>query len=164
MEIKLDTQALNALFPEGSQARVELRQAVVQNFVNRNFIRFTNEEMSKMVMQAVKETQLPDIKQMIDKRLNVEFTRRGWNGVDVNEGLSSDMRKAAEREVDQHFSDLADKYVESGRKRLEGTFERNIKNAMETATAHFESLVTKRLAGAWNSVIDAAIKLKLGFQ
>ena len=35
MTIKLNTGAMNALFPEGTPARVELQQAVIQNFFDR---------------------------------------------------------------------------------------------------------------------------------
>lgn len=34
--VKLDTKAMEALFPEGSEARVELQQAVIQNFADRH--------------------------------------------------------------------------------------------------------------------------------
>lgn len=35
MKIQLDTNAMNALFPEGSEARVELQAAVIANFATR---------------------------------------------------------------------------------------------------------------------------------
>jgi len=35
IELKLDTQSINTLFPEGSQARVNLQRAVIQNFADR---------------------------------------------------------------------------------------------------------------------------------
>ena len=32
MKVQLDTKAMNALFPEGSEGRVQLQQAVIQNY------------------------------------------------------------------------------------------------------------------------------------
>lgn len=58
-EIKLDTQALNALFPEGSEARVKLQNAVIFNFVSKNFKTNTfGKEVEQYIIKAKTEMTL----------------------------------------------------------------------------------------------------------
>ena len=49
MKIQLDTNAMNALFPEGSQARVDLQSAVIANFATR----IRDNKIDSMVRSAV---------------------------------------------------------------------------------------------------------------
>ncbi|MGL5308206.1 MAG: hypothetical protein ACRC9Y_19130, partial [Aeromonas veronii] len=54
MKLQLDTKAMEALFPEGSEARVELQRAVIANFAKR----VKDEHIDGLVKQEVyKETQ-----------------------------------------------------------------------------------------------------------
>lgn len=53
MEIKLDTQAMNALFPEGSTARVDLQSAVIANLVSQLNIKYVK-VLSAEITEAVK--------------------------------------------------------------------------------------------------------------
>ena len=38
MELKLDFKALEALFPEGSEARVRLQQCVIEEFTRKHIV------------------------------------------------------------------------------------------------------------------------------
>lgn len=69
MKLQLDTDALEALFPEGTEARLDLQQAVLQNIVNRNFIKMNQAEVDGAIHKAVRDFKLPDMSNMINERL-----------------------------------------------------------------------------------------------
>lgn len=54
IRLQLDTKAVESLFPEGSEARVDLQQAIVQNMANR----LLNESSTEMIRKIVKEEEL----------------------------------------------------------------------------------------------------------
>lgn len=164
MNITLDTKALNALFPEGSQARVDLRQAVVQNFVDREFMRFGNEELKKLVMEQVKEQlrDLPDVKELIRARIKSEFTQRGWNGVEMNEGFSTAMANETQRVVNEHINNLVEARTDIAVKHMTHRMEEQVELIVAQAEAKFDILVKNNLVSKWEHILNDAIKMKLG--
>ncbi len=55
MKLSLDATALNALFPEGTEARVELQQAVLGNFVKNMFSKSMPKEVKEYVEGIITE-------------------------------------------------------------------------------------------------------------
>lgn len=53
IQLKLDTQALNNLFPEGTQARMDLQAAVIKNVVDSVIGKRVTEEIENMVIKHV---------------------------------------------------------------------------------------------------------------
>lgn len=63
--LKLNTGAMNALFPEGSPARVDLQQAVIQNFFERALKVKLGESISTRIAQVERQA-----KEHMDAALN----------------------------------------------------------------------------------------------
>lgn len=56
VQIKLDTNALVTLFPEGSEARLELQQAVLQEAARRMLKGLTEQELISLIRPVVERT------------------------------------------------------------------------------------------------------------
>lgn len=82
MEIKLDTNAVRSLFPEGSEARVKLQQAVINNIVNEMIKVKTNEKLKEHINESVKEhvksLDLPNISAMCNEAIKDVLERVGF--------------------------------------------------------------------------------------
>lgn len=163
--ITLDTNALNALFPEGSQSRVDLRQAVIQNFVDRNFIRVGNEELKKMVKDEVinRTRELPSVKDEVDDQLKKMFLHKGWNNIDTSPEFRNDLRKIVEVKAREDIDEMVNKAVESGIKSSEIRIQQTIDRSVKVAEEKFIEMVSRRLVTTWSKVVDGAIKMKLGW-
>lgn len=85
MKFQLDTKAMEALFPEGSEARVELQTAVIANFAKR----IKNDHISNLVKQEViRETNgIADPRELghlMNQALKAEFDNINRWGATVN--------------------------------------------------------------------------------
>lgn len=72
MKIQLDTNALNALFPVGSEARVELQQAVIQNFMQKAYSHKLESKIESCINNLSIATR-EDIYLMVAKQLSEKF-------------------------------------------------------------------------------------------
>lgn len=68
MELKLDVHALNALFPEGTEARLKLQQCVLEEFSRRHF-----KSMDNLIRKNVQELQT-----VVDAQLEPLLKEHGW--------------------------------------------------------------------------------------
>lgn len=55
MTLRLDTKALNTLFPEGSEARVDLTRAIIQNFISKELNPASYDVKVRKSMQDARE-------------------------------------------------------------------------------------------------------------
>lgn len=163
--ITLDTNALNALFPEGSQSRVDLRQAVIQNFVDRNFIRVGDEVLKKMVKDEIinRTRELPSVKDEVEKQIKALFVQKGWNNSDTAPEFRDSLRKIVEAKAREDVDAMVNKAVEDGIKSIELRTQQNVDRSIKIAEEKFMEMVSRRLVTAWTKVVDGAIKMKLGW-
>lgn len=163
--ITLDTNALNALFPEGSQSRVDLRQAVIQNFVDRNFIRLGNEALKQMVKQEVinRVRDLPSVKDEVDSQLSKMFEQKGWNNTVATPEFKESLHKIVREKASENIELMVQEAINSGIKSMESRVKHNIERSVKTAEEKFMEMVSRRLVSTWGKVVDGAIKMKLGW-
>lgn len=84
MKIQLDTKALEALFPEGSEARVELQNAVIANFAKKMQERHLGEEVRQEISKAVRDAGVSlDSYSICRDILNKTVTNNGWSVADA---------------------------------------------------------------------------------
>lgn len=81
MRIQLDTHALEALFPEGSEARVELQNAVIANYARKMKDNFLDEEVRKLVKSVIGEVSGYDLERRVKSEIESQFKNVGgyWN-------------------------------------------------------------------------------------
>ncbi len=106
IQIKLDIPALNALFPEGTEARVQLQKSCIENFAHAH-IKNIGTEAKAMIEDARVRT----IKQIED-----QYTKKdpsSWG----NRLLSDDMKRKitdeAEHQIRSQIRDSIDKAIQN---------------------------------------------------
>lgn len=155
-EIKLDTAAMNALFPEGSTARVNLQQAVIQNFAER-FVKGTlSDESLEQVKEIIRESVSPVVQETFATYFNTN--RQAWP---VTMTLNEKIKFSVQREIESQLDKMRHQLVNES---LEGFKEKSLKNlqdsiaAMETKIlASIESQVTIQT----NEQVVKGVKAKL---
>lgn len=148
--LKLNMNVLNALFPEGTEARVELQQAVLAE-VSRTFV--------KNSLSAEVQTYLRTLTQEVNQAINVKSvvaqyfeTSAAWNattklkpGTDLVKAIAN----AAETALSDKFYQLLNERVEAQVKeytdRLESRVEYAVKQRIDQLTV---SAIQARVAAA----------------
>lgn len=84
MKIQLDTKALEALFPEGSEARVELQNAVIANFAKKMQERHLEGTTRQQIQEAVRDAGVSmDSYSIVRNMLNKTITNNGWDAANA---------------------------------------------------------------------------------
>lgn len=158
MKIQLDTKALEALFPEGSEFRVELQNAVIANFAKKMHDKRVSEDIKSEIYQAVRAAGVTfDANSICRDILNKTITNTGWSDADAklktNTSLANSIRTYASQQdlilsqsMDMYARELVGKYLEkreeAGKKFIEqyiATAEANIAKAKAQALNEIES-------------------------
>lgn len=162
MRIQLDTQAMEALFPEGSEARVELQQAVLQNIIDRNFLKMPVDHVAKACAEAAKAIKLPDVRAMAEAEMQKLTTRTGWNGpAKATPAFAVHIREAAENEV-QTAVNLA---VSNAIAQIDKAINERVEQHLGYFAAKVKNLIEEKLdttaAQALNARFDEVLKLAI---
>jgi len=145
LQLRLDATALAALFPEGSEARVELQRAVTDEFIRKHLnSKLVADEVVGLLNRAKQEAITEATRKLCDSH--------GW----AYNNVLSDTFKARIREEAQHFVyDETRKIVKAECERFSNNIEQTIIDRMETlidttARAHVSTKLKERL----NSALD----------
>lgn len=99
VEIKLDTNAMNALFPEGTEARVNLQKAVIANFAKTNLK--PSQVVQKEVMAEI-DKEAKKITEEVLRELQVKGPIRGWTDTWIlKPEFEANIRKVIKEKIDQ---------------------------------------------------------------
>ncbi len=102
LELKIDTQALNALFPEGSEARLNLQQAVIQNFADR----LIKGQGAEAVVKYLQTNLAPQVKFQIEKTMEEYMTKANWSrGATINADFAKMVSQEFRKQVDAIVSE-----------------------------------------------------------
>ena len=119
MKIQLDSNAINSLFPDGTGARLELQQAVIQNFVKKvRFAQLEQEIADKLgiidgVMRREIESQ---IKKEITERFGVDIESSSYFSLASD---CSELKKFINITANKVINDKTDEIREKVRKEIE---------------------------------------------
>lgn len=111
MKLQLDTKAMDALFPEGSEARVELQRAVIANFAKR----VKDDHINHLVRQEIVRetnglTNPSELAILMNKALRVEFDNlNSWGArtsLKDNSDIATALRDYVSRLQSQLMCDL----------------------------------------------------------
>lgn len=162
MRIQLDTQAMEALFPEGSEARVELQQAVLQNIIDRNFLKMPVEHVAKACAEAAKAIQLPDVRQLAEVEMQKLTTRTGWNGpAKATPAFAAHIKSAADREVQTTIENAVTNATSQIDKVIREKVEQHLGYFMNKARNLIEDKLDAAAAQALNARFDEVLKLAI---
>jgi len=166
VELKLDTMALNALFPEGTEARVALQQAVINNITTNILDKRINKDITQQIQLAAEAFGVnTSMQEQIQTQLKTYLTARSWNKpVKIQDSRSSEVKSLVESEVRTYTHELFENIIktctEEAKKQFEVGMERKIKYALSQAESHFASRLNENFKG----VLDAALAQRLGLQ
>lgn len=113
ISLKLDTAAVNSLFPEGSEARLQLQQAVINNVVDRMP---SNSNLEAYVYDQFIKKQFVDL--LTQNNKSVEFNNKMTNSALVTVGKLIDQtfaeatRKAFDQMEKEKINELQEKLKE----------------------------------------------------
>lgn len=159
IDIKLDTHAVRQLFPEGTTARAQLQQSVINNIVKEMVLKNSENKIKEAVQKEVSNTAvtIPDVRAEVKKQVQQMFHTRGWNDMSATEELSYKMREAANRCASNAIDDMIKETIDSAIKSAEG----KIKLAMQSANLRIQEIITRAMNKDFSDQINAAIAAKL---
>lgn len=165
IELKLDTAAVEKLFPEGTELRVNLQQAVVNNIANRALNRKISHDIDNAIRKHVQEEcGMFDLTTLVAKDLEKYIEKSGWKEFKVNDNANTNVRNAVEKKVhevsDEVFNRLINKAIDDATERAKESIDRKIAYAL----SNLEGMIAKRLNEKFSAIVDAAIAAKLGME
>lgn len=143
MKIQLDTKALNALFPEGSEARVELQQAVIQNFMQKAYSHKLEQEISACVNNLEIATR-EDIYFMVAKQLGEKFELVYGNNSYKKELKAK--RSEVQKFLDTFKSDTANAMINDFFEKISNGMEETIEKTLNSSEAEHNIRIKIRRA------------------
>lgn len=159
ISIKLDTHAVQSIFPAGSEARVELQQSVINNVVQELVLYNSKNKVKETVGKEISlvGARLPDVKPLVQEELRKFFTTKGWNDIECSTELSTRMKTAAQElatlTVNRKVQELIDESMD--------TLQTKIKSMLDYSEVKMEQLIEQSLTKKFNSALDKAIAARL---
>jgi hypothetical protein len=139
IQLKLDAPALAALFPEGSEIRLELQQAVINETVRK----LVDRELSK-TRAFISEQCAKTVKDALDKE---SLTSKVWAGVKLSDSYTKELQRLVVEEARTAFH----KYVSEAMAPMIADLDKRIKDRME-------SEMTVKLAALAKQAMRDALK------
>lgn len=169
IQLKLDTQALNNLFPEGTQARMDLQAAVIKNVVDSVIGKRVTEEIENMVIKHV-NLMMP-ANHEIEKIVHKEFAdyiqkRYAYSDVfDINSCGIRQIKELIKTNVEKQCADLLDSIkleaINSATTNLKADEEAFIARVTKNLEVTVRQEIVKRVNNEFPQIIDEAIKARL---
>lgn len=147
VQLKLNSEAVATLFPEGTPARVELQNAVVAEFLRKNI----KPQLLQDNLQSQIDRQVKDATKEALKDLGVVTT---WASLDLTQKFKNDLQSRVRDSVDAITRDAIQAYVNSPEfiewrnATINSTIAGSFGRALETAVKDRLAVVAETLAKA----------------
>lgn len=156
--IKLDTKAMNALFPEGSEARVDLQAAVIKNFINRNADNFLSEKIEQTVKEHLIATVGPANVDILSEAANYalrKYIDSHWHGLKLSgKGqllIIDEVKQVAAKHIEKLVRDTANEMLSDG-----------VEQAVLHAKKIMPDFINETAKSAWKYEVLKQVKKSLG--
>lgn len=169
IQLKLDTQAMNTLFPEGTQARVDLQSSVLKNVVNSVICKRVGEEVENMVIKHV-NAMMPanhEIEKIVHKEFAAYIQKRYTysNVFESNSGGIRQIKEVIENGVKSQCANLLDSIkteaINSATNNLKADEEAFMARVTKNLEVTVRQEIVKRVNAEFPKIIDEAIKARL---
>lgn len=159
MNIKLDTHAVRQLFPEGTEARAQLQQSVINNVVKEMVLKDSDNAVRKQVQAEINllGARIPDVTQAVKAQLNSFFTKKGWEGFQTTVEFDAHVRKEAEREVQIAVGNVIQNLV----KKATANIEQQVTLAVEASARRAHQVVVDQINHNFKEIMNKAIQAKI---
>jgi predicted solute-binding protein len=168
MKIQLDTGAMNSLFPEGSQARIDLQNAVVANFAIKMQDKFIKDDVYQVVKAALPNTSQSEIQNKVDEAVRSQFSNviGYWNKAILLKG--SKTSDCINEYAETRINELLESYGVDGKNAVEkhvkdaqAKIEVSIQRAIEFALRRMQTDVEQQVRASMTQIIAKELKLAL---
>mgnify|MGYP003542794378 CR=1 FL=1 len=150
IQLKLDTNALMTLFPEGSEARLELQQAVLNEAAKRSLKGITQQELVKAISPAVTKIK----KELISEYGELKYLQNRWELIPSTE-FKKAVRELLHNEI---FSFLGKEMTDY----LENRFTYMMDAIKKEAIGYAQNMVNKTYEEAFQQRLAQINKLSQG--
>lgn len=159
IDIKLDTHAVRQLFPEGTEARAQLQQSVINNIVKEMVLKDSQNKIKQAVQQEISSASItiPDVRSEVKKQVQSMFHTRGWNDMSATEDMSLMMRNAAQSCAKNAIDTMISETIDSAINQAEG----RIKLSIDSANRRIQEIIVNAMNKNFSDQINAAIAAKL---
>lgn len=156
IDIKLDTHAVRQIFPEGTAARAQLQQSVINNIVKEMVIKDSDNTLKKAITAeiALQTARVPDVKIEVQTELNKLFERKGYGyGYKARDQLHREMETAAKELASQKVNEMINEVIEEAMKKAE----RRIQDSMDIASHKIQQILVEGLNKHFGTLLEDAI-------
>lgn len=167
MRIQLDTHALEALFPEGSDARVELQSAVIANFARKIKDSQINDTVVKLVRTEL-GADSTNLESMVKNVLRNEFNNvdNTWSKVTLRQdgrvkGAVADYASDRVKEMIEHLKRSGELKVDEHCIRLKSDLSTYINNTANSAMGQLKPTITKIVNESIGEIIRNELMVQL---
>lgn len=169
IQLKLDTNAINSLFPEGTEARLNLQAAVIKNIVDSVVGKKVTEEIDNCIVTHVSAMMPP--KHEIEKIVQNQFAdyiqkRYTYSNVfDANYSGIRQIKDVITENVKQQCANLIESIkldaIDSASKNLKEDEEAFIARVTKNLEVTVRKEIIARVNTQFPQIIDEAIKARL---
>ncbi|WPJ56286.1 hypothetical protein RCIP0102_00176 [Klebsiella phage RCIP0102] len=157
IDIKLDTYAVRQLFPEGTEARAQLQQSVINNIVKEMVLKNSENKIKEAVASevATSAVTIPNVRREVKSQVEKMFHTRGWNDMSATEELSHKMRLAADAAANEAINTMIREMIDSAIASAETRIKRHLDAANDRIQQIMISAINTNFKQQVNEVIAA---------
>ncbi|ARW58055.1 hypothetical protein [Serratia phage X20] len=159
ISMSLDTHAVRQLFPEGTEARAQLRRSVIQNITKDLILKDTQNRVSTLIQEEIQNypVDLPSVKEEVKNQMDKLLKDKGWSGIESTQLVREKIREEAEKVASNAIQTFLHEQTQRANKKLEAQIDRVIKMNEHK----IDELIRARINNAWTSILDEAIKARI---
>lgn len=160
IDIKLYTNAVRQLFPEGTVARSQLQQSVIANIAKDLIVKDTGNNVRKIIQEEINAYGLiiPDVTPAVQAEMAKWFESRDYGyEKHATEELKGRLQEAANREARATIDAIVQELI----KTATDNAMKNLEYKIEAATRRIEQIIVDRVNKSFASIIDQAVAEKI---
>lgn len=160
--LKLDTAAVASLFPEGSEARIDLQKAVIANIVDRisqtQALKVSG-EFGETIRQAASQSARETIKEYLE-RPDSWYQRPDLSDAQLAGSVKTRIKALIGNEIEGHLREMVGQNATETTRRLIETIGGKIEQEVERkASSLLDAHIQNAVSARFRSAMDAANKL-----
>lgn len=168
IQLKLDTQAVNSLFPEGSQARIDLQAAIIKNVVDSVIGKKVSPEIDNRISAEVnKQMGHMDIGQLVRDHFK-RYAENRWGHrtiIDANPSgvreLAAKVKETLKTECDSIIQEIVQDIQKEAIKNLKDNESFFIQRVTQNLESNVRQSIVKQVNSDFPQLVDEAIKARL---
>lgn len=168
LSLKFDTDSLRKLFPEGSQACLDLQAAVIKNVVDHAISKKLGDEISAEIHRQVNTAMGSlNIAEIVKKQFE-DVVEKRWGSHNVFDAniagirkLKEVIEKAVEKESKDVVQNILDRATIEAVDKLVSNQDAYVQNTINTIEARATNVVRSTLQNKYPQIIDEAIQARL---